>query len=295
MENVLIQTLLNTPRIGRKSARFIIDNYKGTISNLRGLYNAIIESKLKNYRIPKIELRVLEKSYSESLEVFELMKNAGIKIISESDINYPERLKRIDDKPLLLFIKGNLDALNINKSVAIIGTRKPGDFAIENGKLITKQFVENKYSIISGLALGCDTVAHTSALDNNGITVAVLPCAIDVVYPKKNSKLADNILKNGGALVSEYPIGAKMGKQNFIERDRLQSGMSDIVCILETSVNSGTTHTYNYAISQNKLVATIDNPKITSDGNAVLLTNKNVVALRNMDDTYNLINEFNKK
>ena len=296
MENLLIQTLLKTPRIGSKSAKFVLEKYRGDINNIDDLYKAIIYARSINMRIPKIDLAVLKDSYKTSLEIFEISKKNGITILSEKDNLYPERYKSLEDKPLLIYVKGNLEALNYKNTVAVIGTRKISDFATVEGEEITRQFVDNDFVIISGLALGCDTVAHTSALKYGGITIAVLAGVLDNISPKKNKNLADEILNNNGALISEYPIGTKPSKHYFIERDRLQSGLSDAVCILETSVKGGTMHTYNFAVKQNKLICALKFPanKTTenSEGNALLIRDNDTYPLTTDNDVELFINKI---
>jgi len=297
MENVLVLTLLKTPRIGSKSARFILEKYKGSINDINELYKAIIYARSINMRIPNISLTVLKDAYKESLEIFDLSEKNGIKILSENDDSYPNRFKVLEDKPLLIYVKGNLKALNYKKTVAVIGTRKVSDYATVKGEEITKKFVDNDFAIISGLALGSDTVAHSSAIKNGGVTVAVLAGGIDNIYPKKNKYLADDILKNNGALISEYPIGTKSSKHFFVERDRLQSGLSDAVCILETAVKSGTMHTFNFAVKQNKLVYALKFPanKTTenSEGNALLISNNKAIPLNTNSDVEQFISKLN--
>ena len=294
MENLLIQTLLKTPRIGSKSARFVLEKYKGSINNINELYKAITYARSINMRIPKIDLAVLKDSYKASLEIFDLSEKKGIKILSENDDLYPNRFKYLEDKPLLIYVKGNLKALNYEKTVAVIGTRKISDYATGNGEKITKQFVDNNYAIISGLALGCDTVAHKSALKNGGITIAVLAGGLDNVSPKKNKDLADEILSNNGTLISEYPIGTKPSKHFFVERDRLQSGLSDAVCILETAVKGGTMHTFNFAVNQNKFICALkfpyDKATVNSEGNFLLISNNDAFPLTTNNDVDLFIN-----
>jgi DNA protecting protein DprA len=295
MEKLLIQTLLKTPRIGSKSAMFVLEKYKGSINNINELHKAIIYARSINMRIPKIDLGVLKDSYKTSLEIFELSKKEGITILSENDDLYPDRYRSLEDKPLLIYVKGNLEALNYKNTVAVIGTRKISDFATVKGEEVTKRFVDNDFVIVSGLALGCDTVAHTSALKYGGITIAVLAGGLDNVSPKKNKSLADEILNNNGALISEYPIGTKPSKHYFVERDRLQSGLSDAVCILETSVKGGTMHTYSFAVKQNKLVCALKFPanKTTenSEGNSLLIKNNEVYPLDTNKDVDVFINK----
>ncbi|MDW5290975.1 DNA-processing protein DprA [Formosa sp. PL04] len=142
-------------------------------------------------------------------------------------------------------------------TVAVIGTRNPTEFGIQEGYKLTKHFVENNFTIVSGLALGCDTVGHSCCLEHKGRTIAVLPNGVDKIYPKQNTKLASEIIKNGGALISEYPPGTAPKRNYFVERDRLQRELSNGICIIETKTKGGTMHTYKFVKKQNKQVGLV--------------------------------------
>lgn len=178
----------------------------------------------------------------------------GIKIIGCFDSIYPQRYLDLKDKPLLVHCKGSLEALDL-PTVAIIGTREPSAHAIKLGPRLCAHFAKAGLSIVSGLAIGCDTIAHQAALDNNSPTVAVMAGGLQSVYPKENEKLAAEILDHGGLWLSELPVGQHPQRSTFVDRDRLQSGLSYAVVVIETGIKGGTLHTVGFAAEQHRMVA----------------------------------------
>lgn len=176
----------------------------------------------------------------------------GIRLVSCFEPEYPEHLRRIHDRPPVLYVKGTLR--DDEQSVACVGTRNPSPFGAEVARRITRMLVDNGYSIVSGLAIGIDAECHTAALDRGGHTVAVLANGLDSVYPAKHRDLAQQIVDKGGALVSEQPLGAKAFAQNLIKRDRLQSGMSLGTFVMQTDVVGGTMHTVRFTLEQQRLL-----------------------------------------
>ena len=173
-------------------------------------------------------------------------------VINFKDKNFPENLKNMKkDKPLLLWYKGNL---NIGKSIAVVGSR---NMIPETAKIVD-DFVESAcevdFNIISGLAIGVDTQAHKAALKNNAKTVAILPSSLDNIVPSQNKDLAYEIIEKDGLLLSEYPIGSpkKPEPSNYIQRNRLQAGISDAVFIAQSGIPGGTMTTAKHAIDNGK-------------------------------------------
>jgi DNA processing protein len=176
-------------------------------------------------------------------------------IIPEEDI-YPNLLKEIPDPPLLLWVKGSVDLLN-NAGIAIVGTRSPSLYGKEVTKQFTSELVEYSVTIISGLAYGIDTVAHTTAVKTGGKTIAVLGSGIDRIYPSMNINLADKIIESGGAIISEFPPGTKPDYMNFPMRNRVVSGLSLGVLVVETANEGGSMITARLALDQNREVFVI--------------------------------------
>ena len=155
----------------------------------------------------------------------------------------------------ILYYQGNIEILNQYQSVAVIGSRKISAqgkrFAYWTGKAVA----EAGMNVVNGLAIGCDSEALRGAVENGGRCVVILPCGLDCIVPKCNEKLADLILENGGCLISEYKAGVKPERYRYVERDRLQSGVSQGVLVVEAEENSGTMHTVKYALKQNRRLA----------------------------------------
>jgi len=177
----------------------------------------------------------------------------GISLITLFDEGFPTKLYVSNEPVLYLYYKGNINLLN-EKTVTIIGTRKPDDYSIQMTKKVTKEISDKSYVIASGLALGIDTVAHQSCLEAGGKTIAVLPSSIDNIQPKSNTKLAQLIVEKKGCLITEYPSGSVVNKYNFARRDRIQSLLANCVIIPQANENSGTMIAVRKSIKDNKKV-----------------------------------------
>jgi DNA processing protein len=176
---------------------------------------------------------------------------ARARIISLSDPEYPSRLKEIYDPPVILFVKGNVEVL-AQPGIAMVGTRHPTPYGSGMAERLSTDLASRGLVIISGLARGVDTASHRGAVAAKGKTVAVLGTGIDVMYPKENSRLAEQIVALGGALVTEFPVGTPPTPQNFPIRNRIISGMSAGVLVVEAAEYSGTRITSRCALEQNR-------------------------------------------
>ena len=188
-------------------------------------------------------------------------REMGVQAISFHDETYPARLRATPDPPAVLFVRGSAQGLQAAKALAVVGTREPTSFGQEVAQRSGRAAAEAGYVIVSGLALGCDTHAHEGCLEAQGIGVAVLAHGLDKVYPATNRGLADRLLEHGGCLTSEYPVGASPVRSAFAERDRIQSGLSNGVLVIETDVRGGTMHTVRFARDQGRTLACIDHPE----------------------------------
>ena len=186
--------------------------------------------------------------------------DAGVQAVPFFDERYPGRLRNIDDPPVVLFVKGNIEALHGVRSVAIVGTRNPTSYGERAAQSAGKLAAESGIVVVSGLALGCDAKAHEGCVEGDGVGVAVLAHGLDRVYPAANRDLADRILDCGGCLVSELPVGVKPTRWAFAYRDRIQSGLSDRVLVIETDVKGGTMHTVDFSRKQQRPLACIEHP-----------------------------------
>ena len=176
---------------------------------------------------------------------------AGGFFLTRSDEEYPERLAEIYDPPAVLWMRGDA-ALLKRPGIAVVGTRHPTPYGSGMAEMLSRDLAGRGVVILSGMARGVDTAAHKGALDASGKTVAVWGTGIDVVYPKENKKLAERIVEQGGAIVSEYAMGTFPAPQNFPIRNRILSGMSVGVLVVEAGEYSGTRITARCAMEQNR-------------------------------------------
>lgn len=192
-----------------------------------------------------------------------------IEEISIENKEYPKQLKKIYDPPIKLYVLGNKKLLN-QKGIAIVGSRNATNYGRKIAVEISKELSQKGINIISGLALGIDTAAHLGNIfaKSKGKTIAVLGSAIDEIYPKQNIELARKIIQTGGCIISEYPCGTKPEKKNFPQRNRIISGLSTGILIVEASKNSGALITAEFGLDQGKEIYAIpgDIGKIQSEG-----------------------------
>ena len=175
----------------------------------------------------------------------------GATIVSFGCQEYPERLKEIYDPPPVLWVRGPAKLLG-RPAIAIVGTRHPSPYGSGMAQMLARDLAVRRLVIVSGMARGIDSCAHRGALEARTATVAVWGTGIDVVYPKENKKLAEEILAMGGAIVSEVPMGTFPAPQNFPRRNRILSGLSVAVLVVEAAENSGTRVTARCAADQNR-------------------------------------------
>ena len=175
----------------------------------------------------------------------------GATIVTYGCPEYPERLKEIYDPPPVLWVKGDVKLLS-RPAIAVVGTRHPTPYGTGMAEILSRDLAARRLLIVSGMARGIDSCAHKGALLARTPTVAVWGTGVDVVYPKENRKLAEEILATGGAIVSELPLGTFPAPQNFPRRNRILSGISVAVLVVEAGENSGTRVTARCAAEQNR-------------------------------------------
>ncbi len=253
---------------------FINSNYDISIQNLTyKIFNFSNKENINFFKLNRIEkIKFLKSFFSENnmekilnifdrinlykIEVEKIIKNCeekNIKIFYYSYENYPKNLINIKESPYIIFVKGNLPIdEELEKSFAIVGTRKPSregiNFAGDIGSYLSKNNIYN----ISGLALGIDTVGHNMSLQKTG---AILGQGLDLeIYPRENIKLAEMILENNGFLLSELIPQTEISLFSLIKRDRLQSALTSGIIIAETGIKGGTVNTFKYAREQKKKI-----------------------------------------
>ena len=181
----------------------------------------------------------------------EQFAKSGVTLITLASPEFPERLKEIYDPPPVLWVRGDVGLLS-RPSIAIVGTRHPSPYGMQVSEMLARDLAARRLVIVSGMARGIDTCAHKGALAARMPNVAVWGTGIDVVYPKENRKIAEEILAAGGAIVSEVPMGTFPAPQNFPRRNRIISGLSIGVLVVEASENSGTRVTARCAAEQDR-------------------------------------------
>lgn len=179
------------------------------------------------------------------------VKIIEIKTITINSKEYPYLLKHIPNKPNKLYVLGNLENLN-KKGVTIVGSRQCTKYGRNIGNKLAYMLSKRGYVIVSGLAIGIDTSAHIGALKAKGRTIAVLAHGLNHIYPKQNKKLAIEILKHNGTIISEYPINAQIKRENFVNRNRIMSGLTEKTIVVEAEEKSGSLVTANLALEQGR-------------------------------------------
>lgn len=225
--------------------------------------------------LSKQERDALEnKDLSEAIRVQNICQRKGIYIVTMGDAEYPSRLRNIADPPVVLYFRGVLPDFGAMPAIAIVGTRKATAYGIRIARDFGKQIAEYGGLVVSGGAKGVDSMALQGALSGKGLTVAVLGCGVDITYPTNNRKLFDEI-RMDGCLISEYPPGTKPEPWHFPARNRIISGISNGVVVIEAPIKSGALITAETAMEQGRDVyavpANIDMP--TCQGSNQLLNN----------------------
>lgn len=238
---------------------------KNLIAYCGGAEFVLRKPKKELKKIPNIGEKTIEvilESRDNALEraklELEQLDKHNIKFLSFYDDNFPEKLKNEPDSPIILYYKGNEEVFSKNKVLGVVGTRKATDY----GKKATEEIINNlaninNLSIISGLAFGIDIAAHKASLDNKIPTIAVLAHGLDQVYPTLHKKYADKMLEQGGALISEFPIGTIPDKDLFPARNRIVAGLASGLLVVETLVKGGAMITAKIAYSYNREVMAV--------------------------------------
>ena len=212
---------------------------------------SLTELESLNFPAPAAQFLFTGKARTEAeRELVRMGEQKGL-ILTFADEEYPERLREIFDPPPVLWVLGDVKLL-ARPSIAIVGTRHPTPYGTGMAEILARDLATHKLVILSGMARGVDTAAHKGALAAHGSTIAVWGTGIDVIYPKENKSLAENILVSGGAIVSEYRLGTFPAPQNFPKRNRILSGMSVGVLVVEAGENSGTRVTARCALEQDR-------------------------------------------
>ena len=233
-----------------------IKRYINLIKEFKTIKNIFSASSKDLVNIPLIDEKLIQNILNSQNKILAkkhlvYMEKNNIDIISIEDVEYPLKLVSIYNPPICLYIKGNKEIFK-EKSIGIIGCRECTQYGKEIAQKFSYNLAKNKINIVSGLARGIDSEAHLGATYAKGWTTAVLGNGLDIVYPKENYYLVDKILRNDGAIISEYPIGTKPEKMNFPARNRIISGISDGLLVVEAKKKSGTLITVDFALEQGR-------------------------------------------
>ncbi|MGV1100454.1 DNA-processing protein DprA [Thiovibrio sp. JS02] len=256
-------TLALTPGLGPATIKKLLHRF-GTVSQVFSAgYEALTAcSFLRKESVPYLSGQKNALAAGVAKELF-LAEKTGITILGWDDPLFPPLLKEIPDPPVVLYVKGSPQALG-SRGVAIVGARAASSYGLQVAEKLASDLVKNGLAITSGLALGIDGAAHRGALAAGGITIAVMGCGLDVVYPVQNKKLHDQIAETG-AVISEYPFATMPENFRFPARNRIISGLSLGVVVVEAARRSGTLITAHQALEQGREVFTvpgrIDSPK----------------------------------
>jgi DNA processing protein len=179
--------------------------------------------------------------------------NQDVSILSIFDPRFPKGLKADSKGPVFIYVKGNIDVLT-QPSLAIIGTRKPDGLATEYAERVTSHFAQKGVPILSGLALGCDTIAHQTTVNLGGKAIAVLGHGLHMISPNQSFSLATSIVDTGGVLVSEYPMGTAPNKYTFVQRDKTQACIAEAILLIQSSLDGGSLHACRSSVKMGKKV-----------------------------------------
>lgn len=295
--SVILQALKLLEGFGNKKVFQLINkmglnSFKGhSVESLIELFN-----EYNNSNSVQIPTGQLKKNLDQVFDIHEGNTEFDIKELTLFHEEYPNQLRDLSNPPLILYYRGNKECLldNNNNNIAVIGSRNANPDIMKLTEEYSSYLASKNKTIVSGLAKGCDTAGHQGALKANGKTIAVLPCGLDdpSITPKENLTLAQEIISRGGCLVSEYPIHFKATNYTFVERDRIQSGLSQSVVIMQTTQDGGTMHTYKFAKDQNRIIACYSN-NIGGEkfsGNRTIIENQtDVISVKSTQDLEKLL------
>ena len=237
-----------TPGLGPTRSRKLVEHF----GSADAVFRASL-TELEGAAIQAASAQSIATGKSTELAQEEIARAAaaGVTLLSMEDALYPRRLKEIYDPPLILYVRGDAEILS-RPGIAMVGTRHPTPYGSGMAERLATDLAAQGLVIISGMARGVDTASHRGAIAAKGKTVAVFGTGVDVIYPKENSRLSEQILALGGALISEFALGSFAAPQNFPIRNRILSGMSIGVLVVEAAEYSGTRITARLALEQNR-------------------------------------------
>lgn len=243
-----------TPGVGPRAATKLLERF--------GSADAVFEARrpeLEQLRVkPETIESIMKREFAtHALEELENVKRLGGDILVLDDGSYPALLREIADPPITLYVLGDWQACFDQPCVGVIGSRMCSTYGKNAAEMLARDLASRGICVVSGLARGIDTSAHRGAIAGGGKTIAVMGTGLDAVYPKENGKLVNEILESGGAVVTQFPLGTPPIPENFPYRNRIISGLSYGVLIVEASERSGSLITARLAMEQNREVMAV--------------------------------------
>ncbi|MGI8642055.1 MAG: DNA-processing protein DprA [Pyrinomonadaceae bacterium] len=243
-----------TPQIGPRAATKLLEKFGSAESVFHATRSELESLRL---RAESVESILKREFHEKAWEEFENIKNLGGDVLVLDDGSYPYLLREIADPPITLYVKGDWQACFDAPCIAVVGSRRCSTYGENASEMLSRDLASKGICIVSGLARGIDTAAHRGATRGGGRTIAVLGTGIGQIYPKENAKLVDEILASGGAVVSQFPLDTPPLSENFPYRNRIISGLSLGVLIVEASERSGSLITARLAMEQNREVLAV--------------------------------------
>jgi DNA processing protein len=283
MNEKALLTLSFVPGVGNQRLRALLDHFDDPLDALQASI-----SELNS--IPSIDARTAREIFHHTPDrngieaILRKLHRSGGRIISIKDPGYPFSLKQIYDPPAFLYILGSLEPTD-HDAIAVVGTRNPTAYGRAVTEKLCSGLIQAGFTIVSGLARGIDTVAHRTAVQNGGRTIAVIGCGVDIVYPQDNVNIHQQILRSG-AILSEYHIGTKPEAGNFPKRNRIISGMTLGTVIIESSPAGGAMITATYALDQNREIFAVPGPILQeqSSGTNTLIQQGRAKLVQSVED-----------
>lgn len=233
------------PRVGRVTLRKVLQSLGPDPEGELSLRD-VLDRCRATVTIPEFSPSDLDTAQAKGDESFDKCLSLGISVHPFGWRSYPSPLCRLVDPPALLFSMGRFEP-NHRPRIAVIGTRKPSEWGLKTADACATEIAKAGGIVVSGLAVGIDAAAHTASIEHHACTWAVLAHGLHMASPASNRDLAKRILEEGGAWVSEYPPGEAAQQHYFVERDRIQAGLSDAVLVIESGIDSGAMHTVRSA------------------------------------------------
>ncbi|MEY3990192.1 MAG: hypothetical protein RI985_1273 [Chloroflexota bacterium] len=281
-EHAALLTLVNIDGLGPQRIGRLIEHFGTPEAIITASYQQLMHTGLPVHLCTEL---IKQRQRFDGDAEYQRFHNQGIQLLAPTDDHYPPLLKHIATPPTLLFVRGSISAFR-RASVAIVGTRQPSSYGHDVTQRLASDLAQRQLCIVSGLALGVDTIAHHSALDVNGATIAVLPSGVDLIYPSSNRLLAERILAQPhSALVSEFYPGTRASAPLFPARNRLISGLAQATIVTEAGERSGAMITVKAALDQGREVMAVPGSIFApKSAGCLALIHQGATPIRHADD-----------